>query len=339
MATTPQDVVLTPRPTGPKIRDMNRTALADYLRSAREQSGLTQEQVARAADRSKTWVVDLERGRAAISDLSTLVKLAAILQVNPGELILIALVGKQLKSPLELSSAASSFADELIGMVGAAQGEEVQQVQPRSYKSLEEHAEGLATKLFGRAVEDGTWIPVCSAVTRSQDVAQAAGLDRTLRFVILGASPDDPEGSTYTENGDLVMAFRKDVWERAEEGDGRARFTLAHELAHSLLHNRELSEHGRVAFRDQFCTPSQKLRPGQPIYTSPEYQANTWSGCFLMPERAVRRFVARENERHQECTIDALAQNFMVSPTVARIRLEKLLPRLLGQPRGGEVNP
>ncbi len=88
----------------------------------------------------------------------------------------------------------------------------------------------------------------------------------------------------------------------------RRRFTIAHELAHYVLH------------RD----------PGQPLYAHRdagqnggiETEANTFAGAVLMPEKAVRDAMSYKY-RVSPATI-YIAQNFLVSEDAARVRLQQL---------------
>lgn len=77
------------------------------------------------------------------------------------------------------------------------------------------------------------------------------------------------EGLTCPQGS--FIRFREDVYERACEGDGRARFTFAHELGHLILHrNAPLA---RASKRD-----------GTPSYMLAEPQANRFAATLLMPK-------------------------------------------------------
>lgn len=60
------------------------------------------------------------------------------------------------------------------------------------------------------------------------------------------------------------------VYERAAEGNGRDRFTLAHEVGHYFLHDDGLT----------YARSSTKI----PSYCNPEWQANTFASAFLIPK-------------------------------------------------------
>ena len=65
-----------------------------------------------------------------------------------------------------------------------------------------------------------------------------------------------------------VMHIREDIYQRARGGEGRDRFTLAHELAHLLLHSGQ-----QFARRASIDT--------KPFMQS-EWQANCFAGELLM---------------------------------------------------------
>lgn len=95
----------------------------------------------------------------------------------------------------------------------------------------------------------------------------------------------------------------------ALHGLRRQRFTIAHEIAHYVLH-RDLIGDG---IEDNALYRS--TQPG-PI----ERQANLYAADILMPWRLVKEVFATGKAR----TADELADLFKVSPAVAAIRMEEL---------------
>ena len=94
------------------------------------------------------------------------------------------------------------------------------------------------------------------------------------------------------------IRLREDVYEGAWAGNGRDRFTVAHELGHWDLHTNVLLhrvELGKV------------LKP----YEASEPQANHYAACILMPEKFIR---AGDSARE-------LATRFGVSEQSAELRL------------------
>lgn len=73
-----------------------------------------------------------------------------------------------------------------------------------------------------------------------------------------------------------VIRLREDVYLRCCEGQGRDRFTAAHELGHYLMHrNAPIRFHRAEAGR-------------LPAYMDSEWQANRFAGGLLMPEHLMR---------------------------------------------------
>lgn len=83
-----------------------------------------------------------------------------------------------------------------------------------------------------------------------------------------------------TDPDQLVMLIRRDVYDGANQGQGRDRFTLAHELGHLLLHRG-----GRYLER---ADPQSLRTPSHPKYEDSEWQANAFASELLMPVAMVR---------------------------------------------------
>jgi len=79
----------------------------------------------------------------------------------------------------------------------------------------------------------------------------------------------DNHGLTHPESNE--MWIRSDVYDGACQGNGRDRFTIAHELGHLLLHN--------------LPGMARKMKPASSIkaYVNSEWQANTFAGALLIP--------------------------------------------------------
>lgn len=219
--------------------------------------------------------------------------------------------------------------DVELRVVRVAQSE-IRETEARSHAEIAAAAEACAREHFPDALRRGDPIPVHELLDPEEASRLAGGVP-----VEVCAVPGlrDEAVCEATEDG-LALRLRPDIRERAIAGDGRARFTLAHELAHLVLHRTDLARALGRAFRD-VVTPTQKLPPGVPIYRSPEWQANVWAAAFLMPEASVRVFLRRLADEHRELDVVELAQHFQVSRDAAAIRLEKLLPVLVGGGGGG----
>ena len=97
------------------------------------------------------------------------------------------------------------------------------------------------------------------------------------------------------------IKLREDVYERAIQGIGRDRFTLAHELGHYLHDDNNVT----LARMEK----NKKIEP----FRDPEWQANTFAAELLVP----LNLIDTQN-------IYEIAENFGVSNQVAEIRLNKL---------------
>jgi predicted transcriptional regulator len=202
---------------------------------------------------------------------------------------------------------------------------EIREAAPRTYAEIATAAEGCAAARFPEAVRDGSAIPVHELLDPVTAGELAGGVPVDLQT---DDGLRDEAVCEATDQG-LTLRLRTGIRERAFAGDGRARFTLAHALAHLALHGRDLAGQRGRAFRD-VVTPSQKLPPGVPIFRSPEWQANVWAAALLMPEVAVRAYLRRLADEDRELDLTELARHFQVSREAASIRLEKLLPALVG---------
>lgn len=81
-------------------------------------------------------------------------------------------------------------------------------------------------------------------------------------------------GRSYPDTG--LVQIREDVYKRACAGEGRDRFTIAHEIGHLVLHSGLSLQRTAVS--------SGPIRP----YESSEWQANAFAGELLMPLHWVR---------------------------------------------------
>lgn len=103
------------------------------------------------------------------------------------------------------------------------------------------------------------------------------------------------------------------VFINSEEGEGRRRFTAAHELAHYLLHRDMLeTTHLDRLFSDDG-------NPSAPFQELHEVQANKLAAKILMPEGLIRK---RWNEGQRNPS--ELAREFKVSPAAIQVRLKTL---------------
>lgn len=84
----------------------------------------------------------------------------------------------------------------------------------------------------------------------------------------------EDEGRVPVGGNELIL--RRDVYEGACSGNGRHRFTSAHELGHFLMHRK--------------ITLARARGIGDKIYTDSEWQADTFAGTLLMSPRHAPQF-------------------------------------------------
>lgn len=100
------------------------------------------------------------------------------------------------------------------------------------------------------------------------------------------------------------------------EARERQRFTIAHELAHYLLHRQVIDQ-----FRDGI-TDNVLYRSGAPERI--EYEANKLAADLVMPEEMIRRILESDFKGTvTEATIEKLAAYFEVSKAAMELRLRE----------------
>lgn len=116
----------------------------------------------------------------------------------------------------------------------------------------------------------------------------------------------------------LLLPAERRIWVNAREAarsNARARFTIAHELGHWLMHTKGAGAHTR------FCRPADVGATVREITSSKrlEREANLFAAELLMPADLVRN----EAEKAR-LSVPALAKTFAVSAAAMQVRLEVL---------------
>lgn len=88
-------------------------------------------------------------------------------------------------------------------------------------------------------------------------------------------------GLTYPDKA--IVKIREDVYERAVDGNGRDRLTIAHELFHLLMH-----EDSNIVF-----ARGNEVNDIKP-YEDPEWQADAFGGELLVPHHLVQGMTVGE---------------------------------------------
>lgn len=116
--------------------------------------------------------------------------------------------------------------------------------------------------------------------------------------------PDEwhEEEEAYYDTQRNVIYIRADVYDKAVSGDGRARFTISHEMAHYILFKRWGFPHTMPLEKiDNFSDATLKSM-------DPEWQANTFAGAFLCRPNIV-----------QYMEVDDIAESCRVSRMAAQV--------------------
>lgn len=126
--------------------------------------------------------------------------------------------------------------------------------------------------------------------------------------VLLSTLPRGTSGQIGQENGDFVIRINR------HEAKHRQRFTLAHELAHFLLHRDKIVAEGG-------WSENVLLRaPNQPIQI--EYEANRLASDLVIPSHLLAEATADYTGPMTSEVIEDLARRFGVSTAAMEIKLQ-----------------
>lgn len=115
------------------------------------------------------------------------------------------------------------------------------------------------------------------------------------QFDIIVIPDENMSAMAVTYPDEDIMIIKESVYNGAVKGNGRDRFTLAHELAHYILHN-------DVSIC--FARGSEEVK----VYENPEWQADVFAGEFLM----LRKLIYNENPEYisVKCGVSRKAANY-----------------------------
>jgi Zn-dependent peptidase ImmA (M78 family) len=125
--------------------------------------------------------------------------------------------------------------------------------------------------------------------------------------VLLATLPRGTSGQIGQEDGEFIIRINR------HEAKHRQRFTLAHELAHYLLH------HDRIV-SDGGWSENVLLRSGQPA--SIEYEANRLASDLVIPSAQLAEATADYTGPITSEVIEDLARRFGVSTAAMEIKLQ-----------------
>ena len=139
----------------------------------------------------------------------------------------------------------------------------------------------------------------------------------------------EAQSSYCRERHTFLITLSEESYDDLENGGARARFTLAHELGHVVLHPHELLRlssvpHSIAAYYRGEHQPHK-------IFYDTEWQADSFAGAFLMPASGIHDLVGErllsDNIFRTLSASMRVADNFDVSESAARTRLSKVKTR------------
>lgn len=101
-------------------------------------------------------------------------------------------------------------------------------------------------------------------------------------------------------------------------GHARARFTVAHELGHAVMHTKTLVALGDLSLQSQAAL--HRGLKDHPIHRDTEWQANSFAAAFLMPLDGIQLL----RQSRGGASIAKLSARFGVSNEAAAVRLNVL---------------
>lgn len=130
--------------------------------------------------------------------------------------------------------------------------------------------------------------------------------------IVSGDEMGDDEAQAFPDSG--VIRIREDIYDALIHQDRRARFTIAHEIGHLVLHQ-------GIPLR-WVGAPQNNVSRTHAFFEDSEWQADTFAAEFLMPVELIQKYCTKAVE---------IAEVFGVSLDAALIRLsalraERLLP-------------
>jgi hypothetical protein len=100
-----------------------------------------------------------------------------------------------------------------------------------------------------------------------------------LQIRLFDAGPNDKPA--YVDYKPTTMHVDREIWRLAQLGEPEARYIIAHEIGHVILH-----DHTAKAFSND---PREQIKFSRNEYSA-EWQANTFAFYFLMPTHIVAAF-------------------------------------------------
>ena len=100
-----------------------------------------------------------------------------------------------------------------------------------------------------------------------------------------------------------IIRVRESIYNNAIDGNGHARFTIAHEIGHFIMHRKQMHM-------------ARKADDDTKIYCDSEWQADEFAGRLLVPTKDLKQY-------SNIYTADEIAERYGVSASCAEVRLRK----------------
>lgn len=168
-----------------------------------------------------------------------------------------------------------------------------------SFHTQREQAVDAARSLLARSGVKTLPIPV-------ESIARQLGI--AVQFIPLG---DEMSGMAFIKDGASVIVAN------AIHHPNRRRFTIAHELAHHVLHSDYLMQNVHVD--TAVLQRNQRSSTGTDVK---EVEANAFAAELLMPQSFLRKF--GKIDANDDLKIAEVARQFRVSVSAMAVRLETL---------------
>src|SRR4051794_192837 len=133
------------------------------------------------------------------------------------------------------------------------------------------------------------------------------GRKRLIYRVLDDTEMGEDDGKTEFTSDTVIISVKRTIDQKARWGDGRSRMTLAHELAHGVLH------YGDPLYRASDASGATSISRLHPE-DSAEHQAKVFASAFLIHEAAVEEMATPEE----------VAVQFGVSYEAAKICFERV---------------
>jgi Zn-dependent peptidase ImmA (M78 family) len=128
-------------------------------------------------------------------------------------------------------------------------------------------------------------------------------------IVVIGSSLEDSQNSFIRYNQEKK---RYEIYVEKSHHPNRQRFSIAHEVAHFLLHKEDINLHEKVARNHNDSLDSKKER-----------EADYMAAQLLMPENILKELV-NTLKVVDENAIEFLSKKFLVSKSTMIIRLNEI---------------